>query len=295
MHPARRGHVELGPHRIHWEEHRRETCGDGGREAVCLLNGLAMQTSSWYGFLDRLLDAHDVLLWDYPGQGGSSKLDRPVTFPELADAMAAVLDAAGRERVHLMGISYGGFVALETARLHRHRLHTLVLSGILLFPDELFEMYENLSLRFYRGDDAAFELYTHYMYEKIFGEAFVRRVGRDALEPMRRRFYDRWVEHRRSLVRLTEAQDPFFASVEENLPGYRTADVPTLILAGAEDRAIPPRVQKKIADVLPHCRYEEIPDCGHVAYLEAPDAFFGRVQEWADHRGPVPSGGVNGC
>lgn len=284
--PTRSGRFALGAQEIYWEEHGSPAPDGDRREAVCLLNGLAMHTQAWYGFLDRLLDAYDVLLWDYPGQGRSSKHDLPITFPELADGMAAVLDAAGRQRVHLMGISYGGFVALETARLHRDRLHTLVLSGILLFPDELFEMYEALSLRFYRGDRDDFDLYTHYMYEKIFGEAFVARVGRDALEPMRQRFFDRYVDHRHSLIRLTQAQDPFFAAVEENLPGYRAADVPTLILAGAQDRCIPPWVQQKIPHVLPDCRYEEIADCGHVAYIEAPEAFFGRVREWAGNPAP---------
>jgi len=287
--PIRSGRLPLGRQEIHWEEHGSGEGGADGREAICLLNGLAVDTRTWYGFLDRLLDRYDVLLWDYPGQGRSTRHDLPLTFPELADGMAAILDATGRERVHLMGISYGGFVALETARLHRDRLHTMVLSGILLFPDELFEMYEELSLRFYRGSREVFELYTHYMYEKIFGEAFVRRLGRDGLEPMRQRFADRWADHRHSLIRLTEAQDPFFAAVESNLPGYRAADVPTLILAGAHDRTIPPWTQRKIATVLPDCRYEEIPGCGHVAYLEAPEAFFGRVREWAAGERSTPA------
>jgi hypothetical protein len=31
-------------------------------------------------------------------------------------------------------------------------------------------MYQDISLRFYRAGPEVFELYTHYMYEKIFGE-----------------------------------------------------------------------------------------------------------------------------
>ena len=90
-----------------------------------------------------------------------------------------------------MGISYGGFVALEFARQFQERLYTLTLSGIILSHEELFEMYEALSLRFYRGGPQAFELYTHYMYEKIFGERFVASVG-PSLETMRRNFYERY-------------------------------------------------------------------------------------------------------
>ena len=40
-------------------------------------------------------------------------------------------------------------------------------------------MYEAISLRFYRVGPERFDLYTHYLYEKIFGEPFVREIGRD--------------------------------------------------------------------------------------------------------------------
>ena len=180
-----------------------------------------------------------------------------------------------------MGISYGGFVGLEYARLYQDRLHTLMLSGILLSHETLFEMYEDLSLRFYRAGPDAFDLYTHYMYEKIFGEAFVAAVGRARLETMRQRFHDRFRDQVHSLVRLTEAQDPFFAALDGNLPGYRAIATPTLVVAGAEDRAIPPWVQRKICDILPHTRFMMVEGSGHVVYLEKPDAFWGTLLRFA--------------
>jgi pimeloyl-ACP methyl ester carboxylesterase len=76
-------------------------------------------------------------------------------------------------------------------------------------------------------------------------------------------------------VRLTEAQDPFFAALDANLPGYRAVTAPALVLAGGEDRAIPPWVQRKLSEVLPRVRFEEVAGCGHVVYLEEPDRFFG--------------------
>jgi 3-oxoadipate enol-lactonase len=65
--------------RIWWEYF-----GTGDREAVCLLNGLAMHTKAWYGFLPLLTDEYDVILYDYPGQGESSKDDVPYSIPEFA-------------------------------------------------------------------------------------------------------------------------------------------------------------------------------------------------------------------
>lgn len=273
--PDREGFVEADGHRIHYE-----SFGLGDREAVCLLNGLAMHTTAWYGFLPRLLPHLDVVLYDYPGQGTSSGDDVPYFIPRIASYLARIADELRIERFHLMGISYGGFVGLDFARQYQDRLHTLTLSGILLSHEVLFDLYQDISLRFYRGGPAIFELYTHYMYEKIFGESFVQAF-RGQLEPMRQKFHERYKDKLHALIRLTEAQDPFFAALDENLPQYRAIRTPTLVMAGAEDRAIPPWVQRKLTGILPNSRFEVVADSGHVVYLEKPDVFFGNLVKCA--------------
>lgn len=273
--PDRSGRLPVDGYEVHWEYF-----GRGDREAVCLLNGLAMHTKAWYGLLPLLTTELDVVLYDYLGQGESSAPDVPYSIPRFADYLTLILDELGIPKLHLMGISYGGFVALDYARLYQERLHTLTLSGILLTHEELFQMYEDLSLRFYRGSLEAFELYTHYMYEKIFGEVFVRKVKAN-LEAMRVKFHERYKDKTHCLVRLTEAQDPFFAALDGNLAGYRAIRTPTLIMAGGQDRAIPPWVQKKLCDILPCARYEPVEECGHVVYLERPDVFFGNLKAFA--------------
>jgi 3-oxoadipate enol-lactonase len=273
--PTRSGHIEVGDHKIWWEYH-----GDGSREAVCLLNGLAMHTKAWYGILPMLDDSYDILLYDFLGQGQSSKPDEPYSIAEFAWYMARIMDELRMDRIHVMGISYGGFPALEIGRLFQDRLHTLMLSGIFLEENQQFEMYEAMSLRFYRSTEEVFELYTHYLYEKIFGEPFLQAVPAEQLEVMRARFYDRYVDDRHCLIRLTEAQDPFFAAVPELMDEYRAVKTPTLILAGSQDRAIPLWHQAGILDVFPNSRMEELEGCGHVAYLESPKEFFGIMKRF---------------
>ncbi|MCA1731971.1 MAG: alpha/beta hydrolase [Acidobacteria bacterium] len=272
--PARSGRLSFEGHDLHWEYF-----GDGGREVVSLFNGLAMHTPAWYGFLPRLQPDYDVLLWDYPGQGSSSSHDVPYFIDRIAAGLEAILDVAGIERIHAMGVSWGGFVAVEFARQFQHRLHTLTLSGILLTREHLFDLYQDLSLRFYRGGPEQFELYTRYMYEKIFGEEFTRAAW-DKLETMRSNFCDRYRGRIHALIRLTEAQNPFFAALGQRRAEYAAIGTPTLVVAGAEDRVILPRVQKKILEVIPHARWEEIEGSGHVVYLEQPDRFFTLLREF---------------
>lgn len=270
--PTRWGFLEAERRQIYWEYF-----GRSDREAICLLNGLAMSTESWQAFLPLVLDEYDVLLYDYLGQGRSSRPDEPYSIPGFCGYLNGILETLSISKIHLMGISYGGLVALDFARLYQERLLSLTLSGILLTHEELFRMYQDLSLRFYRAGPQGFELYTHYLYEKIFGESFVRSA-KDHLEHMRQNFHDRYKDHVYCLIRLTEAQDPFFAGLDENLAGYRRVETPTLVMVGAEDRVILADVQRKIGAVLPNTRLQVIADAGHVVYLEKPDEFFGNLK-----------------
>ncbi len=269
--PDRSGYVEADGQKIYWEYF-----GQGGREVVCLLNGVAMSTRAWYSFLPFLTPEYDVLLWDYLGQGNSSCEDIPYSIPRLCDYLTMIVDQLGIAKFHLMGISYGGFVALDYARLYHPRLHTLTISGILLSHEKLFQMYEDISLEFYRRNQM--ELYAFYLYEKIFGETFVRKFE-EQLPAMRERLLTRYQDRVHCLVRLTLAQDPYFADLDKNLPGYRSVSTPTLIMAGAEDRTIPPWVQKKICGILPNARFLAVEDSGHVVYLEKPEIFFGELKK----------------
>ena len=273
--PDRKGFVypDAGK-KVFWEYY-----GAGQREVVCLLNGLAMHTGSWNSILPNLLDEYDILLYDYIGQGRSTSVDEPIFIPDLGDFLVLILDRLDIDRIHLLGISYGGFVALDFARRYQHRLHSLCLSGILLSHEDLFGMYQEMSLRFYRGGEAGFELYTHYLYEKIFGEAFVRRA-RPYLEKMRLAFFKQYQHQVHSLVRFTEAQNPFFEQLEGHMPGFRAIRTPTLILTGDQDRVILPGVQRKIADILPVSRFELIENSGHVVYLEQTEIFFAMLKRF---------------
>jgi pimeloyl-ACP methyl ester carboxylesterase len=271
--PQRTGFVAPENRTVYWEYF-----GAGGREVVCLLNGVAMSTRSWFPFVPRLSDAFDVLLFDYWGQGQSFCEDVPYSIPRFCDALALILDELRLEKIHLMGISYGGFVGLDFARLYQRRLYTLTLSGILLTHEALFEMYEELSLHFYRSGQI--ELYAAYLYEKIFGERFVRTIG-PKLAEMRQKLVERYRQRLHCLTRLTLAQEEFFASLNPNLEGYRSIRTPTLIMAGAEDRTIPWWVQKKICDILPRTRFALVANSGHVVYLEKADFFFAMLKRFA--------------
>jgi pimeloyl-ACP methyl ester carboxylesterase len=70
-----------------------------------------------------------VVAWDAPGFGRSS--DPPETFrlPDYADCLAAFVDALGLELPHVLGLSFGGGLALELYRRKPALPRTLVLAS----------------------------------------------------------------------------------------------------------------------------------------------------------------------
>ena len=56
------------------------------------------------------------------------------------------------------------------------------------------------------------------------------------------------------------------------LPAYRSITVPVLVIGFSDDFPVPPHLAKEVADAIPKGRYLEIPDAGHLGFLERPDA-----------------------
>jgi len=57
---------------------------------------------------------------------------------------------------------------------------------------------------------------------------------------------------------------------ENRLPAYRNIRIPALVMGFADDVLLPPHLGREVADALPNGRYVEIPDAGHLGFIERP-------------------------
>ncbi|WP_428672103.1 alpha/beta fold hydrolase [Reyranella sp.] len=91
---------------------------------VILHHGLGTNADMWSGWLPRLAAHHRVVRFDMRGCGRSGPLNRaePLSLEPFREDVLAVADAAGAERFHLIGESFGGTVALFTGATCRERL-----------------------------------------------------------------------------------------------------------------------------------------------------------------------------
>src|SRR5437870_938566 len=106
--------------------------GKRGRAPVLCLHGGPGSTHNYFAPLERLADERPVVLYDQLGCGRS---DRPTdvewslaVFLEELDALRAQL---GFERVHLLGTSWGGMLALEHALARQDSVASLILRSTL--------------------------------------------------------------------------------------------------------------------------------------------------------------------
>jgi pimeloyl-ACP methyl ester carboxylesterase len=83
----------------------------------------------WAGFIDDLASFARVVLYDKPGRGLSDPVDGVLTLERRADALRAVLDAAGCRRAAMFGLSEGGPISLLFAATYPDRVRSLIVYG----------------------------------------------------------------------------------------------------------------------------------------------------------------------
>ena len=102
-----------------------ESEGDG--EPVILIPGFASGHSLWSKQVGPLARHFRVISFDPRGVAQSGGAGGPQTIGLLADDVAALLEFLSIESAHIVGVSFGGFVAQEFALRHRRMLRKLVL------------------------------------------------------------------------------------------------------------------------------------------------------------------------
>ena len=108
---------------------RYELSGSG-KTTLVLVHEMGGTLDSWDRVLPALNNTRQVLRYDTRGAGLSEKIDGRVTFDDMADDLAALLDALGiKGKVALAGTAVGGAIAIHFAVRHAARTGALVVTS----------------------------------------------------------------------------------------------------------------------------------------------------------------------
>ncbi|UVS79836.1 alpha/beta fold hydrolase [Actinokineospora sp. UTMC 2448] len=103
----------------------------GSGDPVVLLHGALSGIETSFGALLPLLAKNrQVIAVEFQGHGRTADVDRPLTYPQLADDVAALLRHIGVDRADVLGYSMGGGIALELAMRHPDAVRKLVLASV---------------------------------------------------------------------------------------------------------------------------------------------------------------------
>ena len=245
-----------------------ERTGEG--PALVLLHGFTHDSRVWRPQLASLSDRFTVIAWDAPGAGRSP--DPPETFEigDWADCLAELLGAAGVQRAHILGLSWGGLLAQEFYRRYSTRVRSLVLADTYAgwkgsLPEPIPEERLAACLR-----DASLppgEFVPRYL-PGMFGESATLQVTKELASIMS--------DFHPGGFRLMAAALAH-ADTRDLLPSIR---VPTLLIWGDADTRSPMTVAHQLHEAIPDARLAVISGAGHVSNLEAPEQFDAAVRDF---------------
>ena len=104
----------------------------GSGEPVVMLHGAFMAISGdWADWVNELAKTRKVIAVEMQGHGRTADIDRDISYENLSDDVAALLDYLKIERADIIGYSLGAGVAMETAIRHPDKVRKVVsISGV---------------------------------------------------------------------------------------------------------------------------------------------------------------------
>jgi pimeloyl-ACP methyl ester carboxylesterase len=237
---------------------------------VLALHGLGGTKGSFLPTLAALAGRFRVIAVDLPGFGDSDKpIGAAYDAPFFAGAGIDLLNALALDRVHLIGNSLGGRIALEIALHHPGRVGRLAL----LAPSLAWRSDRPWVplLRLTRPELGLIQLAPRRLVEAIvhriipgadegwtaagvdeFLRAYLKPAGRAAFYAAARHIY----------LEEPHGEQGFWTRL-------RTLQPDALFVWGRRDKLVPIAFARHVADALPRARHLEL-DCGHVPQVERP-------------------------
>jgi pimeloyl-ACP methyl ester carboxylesterase len=242
---------------LYWER-------SGRGEPLLLIQGMSGTHLAWgEPFLSRLEADFDCVVFDNRGIGNSAEVADPFAITDLAADAAAVMDAAGFETAHVLGISMGGMTAQQLALAHPERIRTLTLGctycggpgSSLIAPEDAGPLLEAMG----SGDlDRIFKA----MYEINLSPTFRAEESN----------YAAFTAMASALPARQRTVQMQLQAIAGHDTQARLSEIaaPTLVVHGTVDKLIPVANGELIASLIPGAKLELLDGIGHMFWWEQP-------------------------
>ena len=245
---------------VHLGQYSTELHESGEGSPIVLVPGLAGGAGLLGPLAQSLATANKVFTYQLRGENDCFALRHPFDLDDLVEDLAELLDSLRLESPTLMGVSFGGLIALRFAMRFPYRLDRLILQGVgARYQRSLIHQVAGTVLsRFPLPADSAF---VNQFFNLLFGgpqkrdalfDFVTRQVWQTDQSVMAHRF------------RLIEGLD-----FEEHLSEIKA---PTLVFAPERDVFVSQQSAARLCEKIPDADLVRMPNCGHLAFVTKADA-----------------------
>lgn len=142
---------------------------------ILFLHGTRLSRAMWRAQMDDLRDAYRVVALDLPGHG--TLAERPFTLATASDHVASTIEEAAGGQAVVVGLSLGGYVAMDLAARRPELVRGLVLSGATAEPvGVLSAPYLALAAAMERFDGPALDALNTWFFRTRFSAAIAEPI-----------------------------------------------------------------------------------------------------------------------
>ncbi|MDQ8703061.1 alpha/beta fold hydrolase [Streptomyces sp. LHD-70] len=237
-----------------------EEAGTDGPLLFCL-HGIGSSSAAFAPQLDALSAYARVVAWDAPGYAKSPDPDGELDLDGFADAAAEAIRSYG-EPAHVLGVSWGGVIALRLAARHPELVASLIVADSSAGSGTDPEKAAGMRAR-------ATEL------AELGPRAFAAQRGPRLVSPdAPAELVQRVVDTMSCAVRLPGYGHAAASMAAADLrPELSAVTAPTLVVCGDRDTVTGVEASQVLAGGLHKCAYVIVKDAGHLANQEQPERF----------------------
>lgn len=216
-------------------------------------------------FMEALAENFDVIVPEHPGFGPADNPDWLDNIHDVAYYYLDFLKALDLGQVHLVGMSLGGWIALEMAVRATERLRTLTLCGA---AGIYVEGRDGGDMFLWAPEDIA----RNGFHDQAFAERMLSVQPSPAEQAIR-------MKNWQTVARLAWQPRWHDPHIEKWL---HRIDVPSHVIWGGEDKILSVDAAAKYEKLIPGAAVTILPDCGHLMHIEKADAFVDAVTRFAE-------------
>jgi len=243
----------------------------GSGDAVVFLHAFPLNRRMWEPQIDRLKGRFRVVAPDLRGFGETEAPPGPYSMEMMARDVLGLLDHLGIASAALVGLSMGGYVALAFCRMYPERVSKLILADTKATPDtqEAKAARDDMVRRI---QNSGVEVLVDAMLPRLLTQKTIQSAPQT-------------VARVTDMIKSTPPSGAVGALLgmrdrADSTDVLRGLGCPLLCICGAEDVVTPPSVAEEMASTAPNGRVHIIPEAGHLANIEQPDAFNSALMEF---------------